>query len=203
MSIIALHLGSGASACVIAKGKSINTSMSLTPLDGLPGATRSGSVDPSLVFHYASNVGKMAPSSTNDLHISKAEQIMNKESGWKALTGTTDFGEIAKCDTPEKQLAFDIVVDRVTQYIGSYYVSLQGRCDALVFAGGIGEKAVRLRQAVALKVRCLGFQLNKKLNEDEVTEIVQEIGEEGVTPGIFVVQTDEQYEMALSCLQKL
>lgn len=177
--------------------------MSLTPLDGLPGATRSGSVDPSLVFHYASNVGKLAPSSTKDLHISKAEQIMNKESGWKSLTGTTDFGEIAKCDSPEKQLAFDIMVDRITQYIGSYYVSLEGKCDALVFAGGIGEKAVSLRKAVTAKVRCLGFELDEEKNNIEIKDTVQAIGKVGKVPAVFVVQTDEQYEMALSCLTKL
>lgn len=70
-NIIALHLGSGASACAIKNGKSLNTSMGLTPLTGLPGATRSGDVDPSLVFHYANNVGALSPSSTKDLHISK------------------------------------------------------------------------------------------------------------------------------------
>jgi acetate kinase len=95
VNIIALHLGSGASACAIKGGKSWDTSMGLTPLAGLPGATRSGSVDPSLVFHYASDVGKLSPASTKDLHISRAEEILNKQAGWKALTGTTDFRAIA------------------------------------------------------------------------------------------------------------
>ncbi|KAJ4295749.1 hypothetical protein N0V88_004451 [Collariella sp. IMI 366227] len=84
VNIIALHLGSGASACAIKGGKSWDTSMGLTPLAGLPGATRSGSVDPSLVFHYASDVGRLSPASTKHLHISRAEEILNKESGWKA-----------------------------------------------------------------------------------------------------------------------
>lgn len=198
-SIIALHLGSGASGCVIENGKSVNTTMSLTPLDGLPGATRSGAVDPSLVFHYASNVGKLAPSSTKDLHISRAEDILNKHSGWKALAGTTDFGEISKRDTPEKKLAFDILVDRITQYVGSYYVTLGGKCDALVFAGGIGEKSDSLRAAVSEKVKCLGFLLEQSRNQSEIKDTIQDIGAKDSKSRILVCQTDEQYEMALSC----
>lgn len=198
-SIIALHLGSGASCCAIRNGKSVNTTMSLTPLDGLPGATRSGSVDPSLVFHYASNVGKLAPASTKDLHISRAEQILNKESGWKALAGTTDFGEISKRDTPERKLAFDLLVDRISQYIGSYYVSLEGSCDALVFAGGIGEKAAILREAVTEKVRCLGFIIDKHKNEAKMEDVVQNVGSDESKSRVLVCHTDEQYEMALAC----
>src|ERR1700710_2676893 len=94
----------------------------------------------SLVFHYAANVGKLSPSSTDSLHISRAEEILNKESGWKALTGTTDFGSISSSSDPKMKLAFDIFVDRIIGYVGSYYVSLHGKVDALVFAGGIGEK---------------------------------------------------------------
>lgn len=174
--------------------------MSLTPLDGLPGATRSGAVDPSLVFHYASNIGKLAPNSTKDLHISRAEQILNKESGWKALTGTTDFGEIAKLDTPQKQLAFDILVDRISLYIGSYYVSLQGQCDALVFAGGIGEKADGLRKAILEKVKCLGFELDEAKNKEEMKEVIQDITKGQSSKRVLVCQTNEQQEMALSCM---
>ncbi|KXJ89206.1 acetate kinase-like protein [Microdochium bolleyi] len=165
-SIIALHLGSGASACAVKNGQSLDTSMGLTPLAGLPGATRSGSVDPSLVFHYASDVGKLSPSSTKDLHISRAEEILNKESGWKALTGTTDFGAIASSEDPRMKLAFDLFVDRVCGYVGSYYVALRGEVDALVFAGGIGEKSSRLRREVVESVGCLGFEVDKAKNDD-------------------------------------
>src|SRR4051794_25655985 len=109
--------------------------MGLTPLAGLPGATRSGSIDPSLVFHYTHSAGKLAPASTKELHITTAEQILNKESGWKALTGTTDFGKISSSDDEKCRLAFDIFVDRILGYVGSYYVTLGGNVDALVFAG--------------------------------------------------------------------
>jgi acetate kinase len=198
-NIIALHLGSGASACAIKGGKSWDTSMGLTPLAGLPGATRSGSVDPSLVFHYASDVGKLSPSSTQQLHISRAEEILNKESGWKSLTGTTNFGLIASSDDAAHRLAFDIFVDRVCGFIGSYYVSLGGDVDALVFAGGIGEKSDRLRSAVAEKVACLGFEIDADKNAQKAEDVVTDVGKKGARHGMLVCLTDEQFEMARCC----
>ncbi|KAL7794550.1 acetate kinase [Trichoderma ceciliae] len=201
LNIIALHLGSGASACAIKSGKSWDTSMGLTPLAGLPGATRSGSVDPSLVFHYASNVGKLSPASTEKLHISKAEEILNKGSGWKSLTGTTDFGTIAASDEPRHRLAFDLFVDRVCGFVGSYYVSLGGQVDAIVFAGGIGEKSARLRNAVGDQTSCLGFAIDEALNgaEDAGNATVRDIGSKNSKHRVLVCQTDEQFEMARAC----
>ncbi|KAH8675301.1 Acetokinase family-domain-containing protein [Xylariales sp. PMI_506] len=208
LNIIALHLGSGASACAIRGGRSWDTSMGLTPLAGLPGATRSGSVDPSLVFHYASDVGKLSPSSTKELHISRAEEILNKESGWKAMTGTTNFAVIAGSDKPKYKLAFDLFVDRVCGYVGSYYVTLGGKVDALVFAGGIGEKSSKLRAAVAEKVECLGFAVDPVRNEggsgsssgaEEADAAVRDVGAEGAKHRTLVCLTDEQFEMARGC----
>ena len=196
-SIIALHLGSGASACAIKHGQSVDTTMGLTPVSGLPGGTRSGDIDPSLVFHYTSNVGKLSPSSTSDLHISKAEEILNKQSGWKALTGTSDFSEIAKPDAPDThKLALDIFVDRIVGYIGSYYVKLGGEVDALVFAGGIGEKSAYLRQLVTSKVACLGFVIDQELNQSvDESKVAYEIGQSADVKTL-VVRTDEDWEMA-------
>lgn len=174
-NIIALHLGSGASACAIKNGKSIDTTMGLTPVSGLPGGTRSGDIDPALIFHYTSDASKLSPASTKELHISTAEEILNKTSGWKALTGTSDFAEIAKADAPEShKLALDIFVDRIIGYVGNYYVKLGGEVDALVFAGGIGEKSSLLRKMVTERVACLGFGLNDAKNEKP------DIGEQGV-----------------------
>jgi len=198
-SLIVLHLGSGASACAVRGGKSWDTSMGLTPLAGLPGATRSGSVDPSLVFHYATNVGKLSPSSTESLHISRAEEILNKESGWKSLTGTTNFGTIASSSDPKMKLAFDIFVDRICNYIGSYYVTLHGKVDALVFAGGIGEKSDLLRKRVSEEVACLGFEVDDGLNGKDIEDVVQDIGKKGAKHRTLVCQTNEQFEMARYC----
>ncbi|MCJ1340567.1 hypothetical protein MMC09_005863 [Bachmanniomyces sp. S44760] len=198
-NIIALHLGSGASASVVRNGTSLDNSMGLTPLAGLPGATRSGSIDPSLIFHFTHNAGKPSPSSTQKMHISTAEDILNKRSGWKALTGTTDFGKITSSDTPECKLAFEIFVDRIVGYVGSYYVKLEGQVDALVFAGGIGEKGELLRTRVVEKCRCLGFSVDSKRNGEPIKAIVQDVGKIGAQHRTLVCQTDEQFEMARGC----
>ncbi|KAJ5643880.1 uncharacterized protein N7484_006387 [Penicillium longicatenatum] len=199
-NVIAMHIGSGASICAIKDGKSIDTSMGLTPLAGLPGATRSGSIDPSLVFHYTSEAGKLSPGSTKEMHISTAEEILNKKSGWKALTGTTDFAKIAVSDAPDThKLAFDIVVDRILGYIGSYYVKLNGQVDAIVFAGGIGEKSALLRRTLVEQCRSLGVAIDPGANDKGPgDETVKDISLDGKGPRVLICQTDEQFEMAYS-----
>ncbi|EAU35051.1 conserved hypothetical protein [Aspergillus terreus NIH2624] len=203
-NLLALHLGSGASMCAIKEGKSVDTTMGLTPLAGLPGATRSGSIDPSLVFHYTNDAGKLSPASTKEMHISTAEDILNKQSGWKALTGTTDFSKIAVENPPsaEHQLAFDIFVDRILGYIGSYFVKLSGQVDAVVFAGGIGEKSTLLRKTIIEKAQCLGFAIDNAANEKGPADgqAIMDISKKGGNgPRVLICQTDEQYEMAHSC----
>jgi acetate kinase len=170
--------------------------MGLTPLEGLPGATRSGNIDPSLIFHYTSSADKLSSSSTEKMHITTAEEILNKQSGWKALTGTTDFGAVtkraAKGDEMAK-LAIDIMVDRVVGYIGTYWVKLGGKVDALVFAGGIGEKGAEFRQAVCEQVSCLGIKMDERKNEkvnDSEDEVI-DISDSGKAQ-VLVVKTDEQ-----------
>ncbi|KAI9044384.1 putative acetate kinase [Aspergillus affinis] len=204
-NIIAMHIGSGASMCAIKDGKSVDTTMGLTPLAGLPGATRSGDIDPSLVFHYTSDAGKLSPSSTKEMHISTAEEILNKKSGWKVLTGTTDFAQIAveNPPSPEHKLAFDIVTDRMLGYLGNYFLKLGGQVDAVVFAGGIGEKSALLRKTLVEKCACIGFAIDSSANEkgpvdgQPVTDISSSGAGNG--PRVFICQTDEQYEMAHNC----
>jgi acetate kinase len=130
------------------------------------------------------------------MHITTAEEILNKQSGWKALTGTTDFGAVTKRAAKGDemaQLAIDIMVDRVVGYIGTYWVKLGGKVDGLVFAGGIGEKGAEFRQAVCEQVSCLGIKMDERKNEkvndskDEVIDI-----SDGGKAQVFVVKTDEQ-----------
>ncbi|EIN09768.1 acetate and butyrate kinase, partial [Punctularia strigosozonata HHB-11173 SS5] len=209
VSIIALHLGSGASACAIHAGRSIDTSMGLTPVHGLPGATRAGAIDPSLIFHYTNTAGRIShdPAHATNVGVTEAEEILNKKSGWKAMAGSADFREIAKRDTDAKRLAFDLFVDRILGYVGAYFVALQGNVDALVFSGGIGEKSVELRERVAERVRCLGFKpVDPKKNADvgdvegAVVDITAAEGGEGEGKRVLVCRTDEQYEMARECV---
>jgi acetate kinase len=191
LNIIALHLGSGASACAIKNGRSIDTSMGLTPVSGLPGGSRIGDVDPSLIFHLTSSASKMSPSSTKNLHISEAEEILNKQSGWKALAGTTDFSKIADPNAPEShKLAFNMFIDRIVGYVGAYYVMLGGKVDALVFSGGIGEKSPLLRERVIQECSCLGFTIDLQHNINPDQNPVVEIGR-GQKSRTLVCKTDE------------
>jgi len=152
----------------------------------------------SLIFHFTHDAGRPSPSSTKEMHISTAEEILNKKSGWKALTGTTDFGKISSSDSPECKLAFDIFVDRILGFVGSYYVKLEGQVDALVFAGGIGEKGASLRSAIVENCKCLGYELDNERNGKKIEDVVEDIGKEG-RGRVLVCKTDEQLEMARGC----
>ncbi|KAL6302328.1 acetate and butyrate kinase [Sparassis latifolia] len=217
MNLIVMHLGSGASVCVIKNGKAYDTTMGLTPLNGLPGATRSGTVDPSLIFHYTNRAGRITHDRrlAVDVHVTLAEDILNRRAGWAALTGTADFAVIVRkmkeagpdasggWDGEQKyRLAFDLFVDRIVGYLGSYFVKLRGKVDALVFSGGIGEHSVELREEVARKVACLGFVIDEKANAEVGSGdwVVAEVGanhDDGKR--MLVCQTDEQLEMAKEC----
>ncbi|KAJ7672141.1 acetate and butyrate kinase [Mycena polygramma] len=208
LNLIVLHLGSGASACCIQHGQSLDTSMGLTPLNGLPGATRSGAIDPSLIFHYTNKAGRMShdKSQAINLHVTQAEHILNTQSGWKALTGTTDFGAITqrRPDDASARLAFDLFADRVMNYVGSYHLKLGGAVDALVFSGGIGEHSKELRAFIGERIKCLGYEIDPERNNavDSVEGAVVEVGvsrDETPAKRLLVCRTDEQLEMARQC----
>ena len=118
------------------------------------------------------------------------------------MTGTTNFGVVADSDEPSYRLDFDIFVARIAAFVGSYFVTLEGRVDALVFAGGIGEHSAKLRSAVVNRVACLGFALNDASNQEPIKDIVQELGERDASQRVLVCQTDEQLEMARLCAEK-
>ena len=107
------------------------------------------------------------------------------------MTGTTDFGVISSSSDPKCELAFNIFVDRILGYIGSYYVKLEGKVDAMVFAGGNGEKATLLRRRILEKCECLGFEIDDEKNNKIIEGVVQDIGKEA-RHRTLVCQTDEQ-----------
>ncbi|PPQ77127.1 hypothetical protein CVT25_010821 [Psilocybe cyanescens] len=220
LNLILLHLGSGASACVIKNGESLDTSMGLTPLNGLPGATRSGSVDPSLIFHYTNKAGRIThdPSMATHVGVTTAEDILNRKSGWKAITGTADFGVItskAELENHDSEialrnphrLAYDIFLDRILHFVGSYHLKLDGEVDAIVFAGGIGEKSVQLRSMIGEKLQCLGYRRVESSKNENATKAGATILDISVDreesknrpKRVFVCHTDEQLEMAREC----
>ncbi|QRV92426.1 acetate kinase [Ceratobasidium sp. AG-Ba] len=148
-SLVIAHLGSGASVCLVKDGKSYDTSMGLTPLDGLPGGTRTGSVDPVLIFHHTPDASELVDIPGGQC--AKAEIVMNKQGGLQALAGTSNFGEItlnvSKDD--KARLAYNVFLDRLMNYIGSYVVKAYGAgggLDGIAFSGGIGERSVELRR---------------------------------------------------------
>ncbi|GAA5851639.1 hypothetical protein JCM8547_001160 [Rhodosporidiobolus lusitaniae] len=222
VNLVVAHLGSGGSCCLIQGGESKQTTMGVTPLEGLPGGTRSGTVDPSLIFHVVPDSGKMVEWSGRE--ISHGEYVLNKESGFKALCGTNNFGEIALRaypssskpeDTPtnEEQLSsrltyqhyLDHLVSFLAPYLSSIFSSSAdsktgNKLDALVFSGGIGEKSAILRRDVLRHFAWIeelggtGGGVNDEKNEGK-GEGRWRITKEGSKVPAFVVETSEEDEM--------
>jgi len=136
---IVLHLGNGASACAVKNGQSVDTSMGMTPLEGLVMGSRCGDIDPAIIFYLERNTG---------MGVNRIDAVLNRESGLKGLCGTNDMRELLAAKEQGSQkaaLAFDIYCYRLKKYIGAYLGAL-GRIDALIFTGGIGENAAVVRK---------------------------------------------------------
>lgn len=184
---IVLHLGNGASACAVDGGRSVDTSMGLTPLEGLVMGTRGGDVDPGLAAHL-SRVG--------GLTLPEFDHVLNKESGLKGLTGSSDFREVMELRAQGNAaagLAFDVVVHRLVRYVGALAMVL-GRVDAIAFTAGIGENVPELRAAVLDGVGLLGVQLDDEANADLRSE--GRISTATSPVAAFVVPTNEEWEIA-------
>jgi len=189
LNLITLHLGNGASVAAIREGKSIDTSMGMTPLEGLVMGTRSGDLDPAIPFYLIRQL---------ELSPDKVEDLLNKESGLKGICGFSDMREIqqrAGEGDERATLAFDMFCYRVRKYIGAYLAVL-GRLDAIVFTGGIGENSGAVRSAVCSGLRHLGITVDERRN-GSVAGKAAEIQEEGATVRVLVVRTNEELEIAL------
>ncbi len=188
VNLITLHLGNGASAAAVASGKSIDTSMGLTPLEGLVMGTRCGDLDPALHFYLLRQTG-MAPA---DL-----EKLLNGQSGLKGLCGVADMREIqnrAATGDQAAQLAFAIFCYRVKKYVGAYTAAL-GRVDAVVFTGGIGENSAPVRARVCDGLENLGIVLDEARNA-AATGGATTVSRAGSPVTVLVVPTDEELEIA-------
>ena len=185
--LVVLHLGNGASAAAISGGRSIDTSMGLTPLAGLVMGTRSGDIDPG-VFSFMVRNGMTA---------SDVDAALNRESGLKGLSGTNDFREVDQLvaeNDPDGRLAFDVTAYRLRKYIGAYAVAL-GRLDAVVFTAGIGEHAPRLRAAVCHDLGILGVELDEEANLAPGGG-ERRISTEASATAVLVIPTNEELEIA-------
>ncbi len=189
---ISLHLGNGASACAVQNGKSVDTSMGFTPLEGLVMGTRSGDIDPSLPFFLQNKAG---------LSAADAEALLNKKSGLAGLSGSNDMRDIvARADAGDTaaQLAVDIFCLRVRKYIGAYLT--WGEPHALIFTGGIGENSSEIRQRVLQNLEHLGIYLNEHENRQPGTGGLIS-AEKGVA--VYVINTDEELMIARQALALL
>ncbi|MFD8198454.1 acetate kinase [Streptomyces sp. NPDC003470] len=188
VNVIVLHLGNGASASAVRGGRCVDTSMGLTPLEGLVMGTRSGDMDPAVIFHLM-RVGGMSADEIDDL--------LNKRSGLIGLCGDNDMREIRRRmdDGDERaRLAFDIYIHRLKKYIGAYYAVL-GRVDAVVFTAGVGENAAPVREAAVAGLEGMGLAVDADLNA------VRGDGARLISPpsarvAVAVVPTDEEMEIA-------
>jgi acetate kinase len=188
VNVIVLHLGNGASASAVRGGRCVDTSMGLTPLEGLVMGTRSGDMDPAVIFHLM-RVGGM---STDEI-----DTLLNKKSGLIGLCGDNDMREIRRrIDEGDEQakLAFDIYIHRLKKYIGAYYAVL-GRVDAIAFTAGVGENAAPVREAAVAGLEELGLLLDPELNAVRADE-PRLISQANSRVTIAVVPTDEELEIA-------
>jgi acetate kinase len=196
-NLITLHLGNGASAAAIQGGRSIDTSMGMTPLEGLVMGTRSGNIDPSLPF-YLMRQAQMSPQDVEDM--------LNKKSGLKGICEVSDMREIlarAGQGNEPARLAIDMFCYRIKKYIGAYHAVL-GRVDAIVFTGGIGENAAPVRERVCEGLEHMGISIDARKN-DGASSDVTEIQQDGFPKKILVIRTNEELEIArqvLAMIQK-
>ncbi|MEE1764674.1 acetate kinase [Streptomyces sp. SP18BB07] len=188
VNVIVLHLGNGASASAVERGRCVDTSMGLTPLEGLVMGTRSGDLDPAVIFHLM-RVGGM---STDEI-----DTLLNKKSGLIGLCGDNDMREIRRrIDEGDERakLAFDIYIHRLKKYIGAYYAVL-GRVDAVAFTAGVGENAAPVREAAVAGLEGLGLAVDGDLNAVRGDE-PRLISPTGARVAVAVVPTDEELEIA-------
>ncbi|MFG2206163.1 acetate kinase [Streptomyces sp. NPDC048638] len=188
VNVIVLHLGNGASAAAVAGGRCVDTSMGLTPLEGLVMGTRSGDIDPAVTFHLK----RVAGMSTDDV-----DELLNKRSGLVGLCGDNDMREIRRrIDEGDERarLAFDIYIHRLKKYIGAYSAVL-GRVDAVAFTAGVGENAAPVREAAVAGLEEMGLAVDASLNAVRSDE-PRLISPEYARVAVAVVPTDEELEIA-------
>jgi acetate kinase len=195
-NLITLHLGNGASATAIKNGRSIDTSMGLTPLEGLVMGTRCGDLDPALHFYLLEET-RMTPE--------ELKEILNSQSGLKGLCGLNDMREILEQGdrgNERARRAIDLFCYRIKKYIGAY-VAVLGRVDAVVFTGGIGENAPAIREKVCAGMEHLGIILDQAKNRRAAGSIYEihpekdptKVGAKDFLP-LLVIKTDEELEIA-------
>jgi len=187
LNMIVLHLGNGASATAVAGGRSVETSMGLTPLEGLVMGSRTGDIDPAVAFHLAREAG---------LNVSEIDDLYQHHAGLLGLCGDNDMRTVqrrAEAGDPDARLAFDVYCHRIRKYVGAYHAVL-GRLDAIVFTAGIGEHSapVRARSLAGLDPLGIGVDAQRNGSGDGA----RVISPDGTRVAVCVVPTDEEQAIA-------
>ena len=195
LSQIVLHLGNGASASAILGGKPVETSMGLTPMEGLVMGTRSGDVDPGLIFYLWREAG---------MSVEDIETMLNRRSGVRGLGGETDFRVLHEqmSSGPETgraaaRLAYEVYIHRLRKYIGAYLAVL-GSADVLTFTAGVGENDAAVRRDVLSGLGAFGIELDEHLN-DSPARGARRISPDGAPMTVLVIPTDEELAIARAC----
>jgi acetate kinase len=189
---IVLHLGNGASASAVRGGHAVDTSMGLTPLEGLVMGTRSGDIDPAVVFHLHRNAG---------MSIDELDDLLNRRSGIKGISGENDFRalhSLVQSGDESAKLALDVYVHRLKKYIGAYHAIL-GRLDVLTFTAGVGENDDIVRARTCAGLEPLGIVLDPGRNEGKGGPKVISTDDSPVT--VLVYPTNEELAIARQALE--
>ena len=188
LKIVTCHLGNGASLCAIEDGKCKDTSMGLTPLEGIPMGTRSGNLDPTVVSYICNKL---------NLNATEVVTMLNKKSGYLGVSGVSndsrDLEAALLAGNDRARLALDIQYKRIADYIGSYYVLLGG-IDAIVFTAGIGENSPRCREQVVKRLGVLGVEIDEEKNNVRGEEILISTPKSKIK--VFIIPTDEELVIA-------
>lgn len=193
LKMITLHLGNGASAAAINHGDCIDTSMGMTPLEGLVMGTRSGDLDPAILLYLSRKTG---------MNIDELDTLLNKKSGLKGICGENDMRKISQAaeqGEPLSSLALKLFCYRLKKYIGAYIAALGG-IDCIVFTGGIGENSAVVRQMSCDDMQWLNLDIDKQKNNKQQQGIF-EIQTYNSQVKILVIPTNEEYEIARQTLQ--
>lgn len=192
---IVLHLGNGASASAVVAGHAVDTSMGLTPLEGLVMGTRTGDIDPAVTFHLRRVAG---------MSVDEIDHLFNKESGLKGLAGVNDMREVhrlaAEADA-DAQLALEVYVHRLRKYIGAY-AAIMGGVDAITFTAGVGENDPQVRARALRGLEFLGIELDPARNAERGSG-PRVISTDDSRVTVLVVPTNEELAIARQCLELL
>jgi acetate kinase len=195
LNTIVLHLGNGASACAVRGGKSVETSMGLTPLEGLVMGTRSGDLDPAALFHLHRKAG---------LSFDELDTLLNRQSGLLGMSGYGDMRDAQQAAADgdmNAAEALDVYYHRLRGYVGSYAAQL-GRVDAIVFTAGVGENSAEVRAGALAGLEGFGVQISDELNRARSRQ-PRRISTEDSRVAVLVIPTNEELEIARQTLSVL